>query len=416
VADENQLPRSQHVAQFDGLRGLLALWVVVTHIICWCGWTEAILQWPFGRYWKELLFAQPAVEVFIILSGFAITLVLQERRPSYLAFMTGRFFRIYPTYAVCLIIGIASIGLTPAVLNSSHWRGTVYYKWVAKDSIQERARTSEHIVAHTTLLYGLPPAAALPSSTSALLPPAWSISLEWQYYLLAPALALLMRRSTGLILVTLVSWLGLHYSALWQNPHLSFLPAQLPLFAIGIGSYHLFDRQTKELSTYSTLPSAILITVAILSQWKPVTLILWAVAYGSVFADGGSSFARVLRAASRVLCHPLLQFLGRISYPLYLLHWPLIVASLFVMLQVWPSVNAAQATLLMFGLSLPLMLIGAYVLHRGVETPGMALGKRLAMRIRTRPLRLTGPEVRILDFTRPAHVSGTLAQPAARAA
>ena len=43
-----------------------------------------------------------------------------------------------------------------------------------------------HIPLHLTLLHGVVPEKLLPSSATAFLGPAWSLSLEWQFYLIAP--------------------------------------------------------------------------------------------------------------------------------------------------------------------------------------------------------------------------------------
>ncbi len=66
-------PKLARVDEFDSLRGLLATWVAVSHILCWTGFAETVLPRPFGRFWPDFISAQPAVEIFIILSGFAIS-------------------------------------------------------------------------------------------------------------------------------------------------------------------------------------------------------------------------------------------------------------------------------------------------------------------------------------------------------
>ena len=243
--NELEPPRSQHVGQFDGLRGLLALWVVISHILCWCGWADATFPWPLSRLWSAFIFAQPAVETFMILSGFAISFLLHQNQPPYYIFIVGRFFRIYPVYALCLTLGIATTYLTPVVLDTSLWRDTIYYNWIGSYSVQERANITTHSLSHATLLFGLLPKSILPYSTGTLLPPSWSITLEWQYYLVAPAIAWLVRSGTGMLCVVFAVLVGLHYSHVWQNPENAFLPAQLPLFLMGIGSYHLYAHHAR---------------------------------------------------------------------------------------------------------------------------------------------------------------------------
>lgn len=107
------------VAELDGLRGLLAAWVALSHIFCWSGFATVSLPWPWGKFWPAFVFAEPAVEVFIILSGFAISFLLHTRQHSYAEFMRGRFFRIYPTYLVCLGAGIATLYATPFILQQA---------------------------------------------------------------------------------------------------------------------------------------------------------------------------------------------------------------------------------------------------------------------------------------------------------
>lgn len=44
----------------------------------------------------------------------------------------------------------------------------------------------QNILAHIPLIHGLIPPSALPDAAAAFLGRAWSISTEWQFYLIAP--------------------------------------------------------------------------------------------------------------------------------------------------------------------------------------------------------------------------------------
>ncbi len=86
--------------------------------------------------------------------------------------MRGRFFRIYPTYLICLALGVGTVYLTPSILQQSQWRGTSYFRVVGAISQSERLHPFVHIFSHLTLLNGLIPHGALPESTGTLLAPA----------------------------------------------------------------------------------------------------------------------------------------------------------------------------------------------------------------------------------------------------
>lgn len=370
------------VDELDGLRGLLALWVALSHIFAWCGFWETTLPRPLGKIWPVFIEASAAVDTFIILSGFAISFLLHKRSQSYLSFMTGRVFRIYPVYLVCLALGVASTFLTGFIMDAAPWRETIYFEWIRQLATSESAAFGAHTFWHLTLLNGLLPKQFLPDATGTLLTPAWSITLEWQYYLVAPFVARLVFSSTGLLALTAVSFVGAHYASKWANPQLAFFPAHLPLFLIGIASYHFYFRagNRENQNSSATIAVAAVIAVAVILKWHPVGLVLWALGFGCILVRGNDPFARVLALIRVTLLNVWLQRLGKISFPLYLVHWPLIIGLLWLLLRFFPGISKTQALAALVVVGLPLILATARLLHGMVELPGMALGKKFARR------------------------------------
>ena len=367
------------VDEFDGLRGILALWVAFSHIFAWTGHWENPLPGRLKEVWRTFVSADPAVDTFIILSGFVISFLLHHRHQSYGAFMRGRFFRIYPVYLVCLALGIASSFLVPAIIGAASWKDTIYFEWMAEFVKQEQAAFGSHVFWHVTLLNGLLTKDFLPLATGTLLAPAWSITLEWQYYLVAPLLARGVKSAFGLLAIGAVAWLGLEFASDWRNPQLSFLPAQLPLFLIGIASYHLYHARC-EGSSIRFLPSlapAALIVLALASNWHSVALTAWAIGFGCIMVRGNDPFSRFLGIARQILLHPALQHLGKLSFPVYLVHWPLIILLLTVILRVRPGIPGHLALAVLIVVGIPVILVAAEIIHRLIEKPGMDLGKRL---------------------------------------
>src|SRR3954471_23741358 len=88
----------ERVTELEGLRGLLAWWVVAGHLLVVAGIPGAALPLPF----RILLRGDIPVDVFIILSGFVIFMLLDKGRDTFPSFITRRFFRLFPTYLCCL--------------------------------------------------------------------------------------------------------------------------------------------------------------------------------------------------------------------------------------------------------------------------------------------------------------------------
>jgi peptidoglycan/LPS O-acetylase OafA/YrhL len=310
-----------------------------------------------------------------------ISFLISRSHLAYGQFMLGRVFRIYPVYLVCLAFGlVTALFIAPFVLQTAMWQNTVYFEWNRAVASSESSATGSHIFWHLTLLNGLIPKCLLNNSTGTFLPPAWSITLEWQFYLIAPLLARFVRSGTGLLFLAGLACLGVRFGYIWQNPHNAFLLVQLPLFIIGIGSYHFYEyfaKSSHRRSSIFTVPIAALIATGILAQWHTVALCVWALVFGCIFVEGNDLFSRCLSYLRAVLLNRWVQQLGHISYPIYLVHWPLIIGLLAALLHFRPQVSSHHAVLILLFVGLPLILISARILHTRVERPFMKFGKRL---------------------------------------
>jgi peptidoglycan/LPS O-acetylase OafA/YrhL len=373
------------VDELDGLRGLLALWVVLGHMLAWSGYWENKLPPGFGVCWTAFVGGHAAVDTFIILSGFAITFLLCKRSQSYLGFMTGRFFRIYPVYLPCLLLGIATTFLTPHILDTAQWRGTAYFEGIRTVTQDSFSAPGAHTFWHLTLLNGVLPKSFLTSATVTLLPPAWSITLEWQYYLVAPFLARMvlptssrLRTAANWAVIAAIGLVGLRYRGEWQNPMAAFFPSRMPLFLIGIWSYHFYARfhGTSNGRRIALVAVAVTVAASILRQWNPIALTAWALGLGCVMVPGNP----LLSLVRRTLLHPALQWLGHISFPVYLIHWPVIIGVLAVQLHFVPGISQGKALAVLLFAGLPLVILAARLLHVFVETPGIAFGKKASCR------------------------------------
>jgi peptidoglycan/LPS O-acetylase OafA/YrhL len=354
----------KHIKEFDGLRGLLALWVFAAHALelgPWASWA--------GHVQPNL-----AVDVFIILSGFVIFHLLSTGE-DYRTFITRRWFRLFPVFAVCFLFSLVLFA----------W---LHVNDVVAFGIPYSPHVTGHLLAHATMLHGAVPAWLLPDAARAILVPAWSISLEWQFYLVAPllfALAVRPNWKLGLVLVAIVGFRVFHDVApAAVKPYLRFdmaaiLPLRLEFFAVGVGSYGLW-RWLSERERPLQIPPlcwALFLPVLLLVARRSPAVGLWLLLLVAlILAQFGSRPEWFQRATAPLRLAPV-QTLGKWSYCLYLLHLPMLVLTREVIRAAAPEMAGSALQLTLLGLGLVASLLGAWVLHRAVEWPMMQLGKRL---------------------------------------
>jgi peptidoglycan/LPS O-acetylase OafA/YrhL len=153
-----------------------------------------------------------AVYVFFVLSGYWITVMWKRKysrsKVPFTAFVVSRFWRLLPAFLLINLICILTakalgfpVVMTPRALFSNLF-----------------------LLGYASL------------KTGVYDPPAWSLDIEMQFYLVVPLFFLAMRRAKEALWLGLVvlSLLGLHN--LWTHPNqgtLTMLP-YTPFFAIGV--------------------------------------------------------------------------------------------------------------------------------------------------------------------------------------
>ena len=381
----------KYVNEFDGLRGLMAVWVLLGH---WASTVEAS-----SRLFKSALFNHEAVTVFVILSGFAIAAMNDKKKDGYVLYIQRRVLRIFPVY---LLFFLASVLVAPAALET----------WIAApDGSMKDVRVQiasdtlvywpYHLAAHIPALHGLIPPRLLPSTDTAFLGQAWSISLEWQFYLVAPAMIALMigKWPAAKVAVILVSVSVAMIVSRWMPG--GFIGRSLHDFIIGICSYYFLKQRTLGTSTFQAVPVLqawlAIVTVGLLaSPIGALPYIIWATTIAAIVA-----FRENRSGAPEWLCLLLLsrpfQWVGRMAYSVYLSHMLVLIAGLNLLaaLNIESKVIYAIALLafVLFG-----TLVVSFASYRLVEMPFHNLGRRLGQkRFRQSPER-DGSDAKPPDF------------------
>lgn len=363
------------IKALEGLRGWLAIYVLVSHCIIYTAY--------FKPAWEFLRHGHLAVDCFIILSGFVISLLLDTRREAYLPYITRRFFRLYPAYLVFVAIGLGLLDIAQensiCLFLYSDELATVM--WVRTEL------WGEYLVANCIsklfMLHGIIPNSVVPAGAEAFLGSAWSISLEWQFYLIAPVLLWFCRKRLWLV-VMLIS-LGILLKFRHLIPMASqgaTLPAHIEFFAVGILSYFLYKRYSQKV----TLPIQ-LITIGLGVIWfifgrykmlEMAPVVLWSIVLVCFVC-------RPLRGIQWVLTNPVSLYLGKVSFSVYLCHELVITVVQYYLYQIHTYIGQERHFTWLLVLTVPLSIMVATLSWYLIEMPGMRLGVRLAKRFERLP-------------------------------
>lgn len=328
----------------DGLRCVAVLLVVLFHIL------------P-PRY---LAGGYVGVDIFFVISGYLITGILGRELAqgtfTFASFYERRVRRIMPALFVLLaattVLGARVLtpvdfipyarSLVAAVLSYSN-----LYFWT-QDSYFNVTRVK--LLEHT-----------------------WSLSVEEQFYLLFPAALLLAWRRGWRLAPTIAVFGGISFAVsaymAYRMPQAAFFMPYSRAWELMIGallaitSYRPRLRPAARLALAAAGLVMIVLAVEFYSKRTPfpgaaalapccgAALLLW------TGEEGGT-------AVSRLLAWSPLRFIGKISYSLYLWHWPLLLAARAGGL---PGISGRgmQSTLLLLVLSIAC----AYLSWRWVEQP-----------------------------------------------
>jgi len=331
-----------------------------------------------------------AVDIFMVVSGFLMMFHYRLRAgrdpwdspATWRKFWVRRLLRIAPLYYILLVISILGYG---------YFRDEQATFTGGMASMHPAARALEDDVLHFTFLFGL-----FPNHCATMPIPDWSISLEMQFYAIFPFLALATKRigliSSGAIagLVTVVS-----VNLLWEvyglgPPKLlgSFPQPSLILLKAGFFLCGMMAAEAMELKRTNTgnaarVALASFLLAAVLSG-KLVTAIVGLIVLLSFSQSGFASprLDRTLRVVRGFLCSKASRFLASRSYSVYLAH-TLVLFSTGMQLNRLRWFEQAPPILRFAALSAACAAVLApitWVLHHAVESPGIALGKRLTER------------------------------------
>ena len=331
-----------------------------------------------------------AVDLFIIISGFVIMHLLDKQGEPYLQFIVRRFFRLFPVFIVLFVIAIplSQVDLWN-LTNSSQYLTPKQIEFRTANLASWWENIHWNIPLHLTMLHGAVPEVLVKDAPGAFLVPAWSISLEWQFYLVAPlayawAVSVKPYRRIGLCALCV----GLFLATRYVLPTVAYgaaLPFHVEFFFLGAGSYFFHQRLAAHQRSDIAFPVACCLALFLFvlsgNAWPLFPVGLWIVFMG-LLLEQSSSFSSPL--VSPLLTNPIVLYLGRLSYSLYLSHILVIIVVQYALLTWGPHLSQiVHFGVLLAGTTAVTVAVSA-VLYRYLEVPGIHAGRALARRYAAR--------------------------------
>lgn len=317
--------QARYLPHIDGLRAI-AIALVIAH--------HAWPQWLPGGY--------VGVDVFFVISGYIITrgiyAEISHGEFSFLTFLSRRARRLIPAAIVCFFltsIGAAVILAPEALVDYSH-------------SLLSAFAMLSNVFFYSTSGYFSPAAIEKPLLHT------WSLAVEDQFYLTWPLLLLMLRRILSpsrilwaVLALAAVSLVHAEFSV-GRDPDYAFywlIPRAFELLlgcALAIAAIQPPDARYGNVAAALGL-AAIFASVWILTPHSPVPgLALLPVCLGTAACIWGASSCATAGIGAVLSSAPIV-FLGKISYSLYLYHWPLLSLSTHILGR---SPDAIEATAL----------------------------------------------------------------------
>jgi peptidoglycan/LPS O-acetylase OafA/YrhL len=371
------LPRFNAI---EGLRAWLAWAVVFWHLV------QALGIPTFGgaMIWFQHA-GESAVMVFLAISGFVITGLVVDKAEPWPRYILRRGFRIFPVYLVIFSFAlfILPYGVTAATQVSWAAPDTYYWDEMLKDWVTTvDARPTEQLALHYALLQGVIPDSLWPLTSTAALGPAWSLSLEWQFYLVAPLFVWLVandRFRMPTVIVAALLAVAYNFKVFGAYAMPSFLPQAAWVFLIGITCRLYFDRIRAMPLGPEIIPVAL--AVGILTPdllWLGVwTSALVYLARAEAWRSRSGKRHWLGAAMDTMFASPMAVYLGARSYSVYLVHFPFILLNTWLLTTYADLAETPERIALVVSV-LFATLVASDLLYRIVERPMIKLGARLA--------------------------------------
>lgn len=384
---------THRLSTLDSLRGIAALIVVFGHCTL-IGADYFYMHAPLWVSFTPLRFltnGYACVILFFILSGYVLSIpFLRGKLSPYLAFAAKRFCRIYLPFFIAILVAAGLYAASNPVI------GTLGSDWFRKEWGTSQL-TFELIFRHLAMIGEV--------HDFWLDGVIWSLIHELRISLIFPFLMILCRNSLTGIIIAIFMYVGTTLIAAFSGNNWSQITSDtfagtflitlrfIPFFMLGILLAKHNDAILDRLNRISPRMQLGILVFAVLLMGLPPEIhnkrIMALLSlretsgflkYGAEVLFGLASAYLIIAARNigyfkRFLGHEAVNWLGRISYSLYLIHLPI---ALFLFRALLGHMHFLLITVSVITTS----LIAAWLFYHSVERPSMRVGRSLAERFK----------------------------------
>jgi peptidoglycan/LPS O-acetylase OafA/YrhL len=358
------------IRELDGIRGLAAAQVVASHVL-----GASQVTFPGVGVLATVIDGSSAVILFFVLSGLCLSLpFFGDRRLNVAEFYCRRVFRIYPAFLVSLAVALLALALYPQlIVAATDDLGAGQTLGTLQTAAPWGGWTVGNIARFAALIYPLTDYRTVLNHGAV-----WSLVIEMRISIILPAVILLVlwsrsRRGLigGLAVLLAAQLIEPAFSRSWMTVLWNQL-FWITIFLVGVVAAKYLAALVPALAR-APAPARFLLAAGALALYFMAPLVVDTAHYlrfSTIVALASLGLilaALCLRPLGAWLDSPLPQFLGQISYSLYLLHWPFYT----LMREALQPALGLPAALAIY---LPATILGAYLAARFVEVPFIRLG------------------------------------------
>jgi peptidoglycan/LPS O-acetylase OafA/YrhL len=288
---------------------------------------SVVMSHSYGFFGYNILNPVIAVEMFFIISGFYMAMILNSKYDEFWLFIKNRILRLYPIY-ITILSAIIILSVFSFFFSGSWFKLSVFinqfnsfrpasYFFVVFANL---SMLFQDLIMFTgldktgNLIFSAGPhsAAIIPPQDLLLIPPAWTLGLEWTFYVLAPFIVKKPKALIGLVILSLAVKGLLTATGLTGDPwSYRFFPAELYLFCGGALAFNFYQKYKNRISLQTArITTFLFIGLILVFNFLPLPAIFFYLVF-ILFLPFIFFYSKNIRFDRRI---------GELSYPVYLSH------------------------------------------------------------------------------------------------